>query len=160
VLERLGALVGTRLTGLGRAASLQWFEFTGEAGARQALHVECSWRLVRGTQILVGRIDYFRGATAEIDAGESPDEVGSRWRDIRNEHVRGLIGAGWMVQRVDADDLGSISVWFADGTRLEIFPDASHAQHDAWESWRIFALGPDSAHFVVGSAGVRVDGAT
>ena len=150
----LTALRGTRLTELGRAADLQLFTFVlpGGGGTRE-LHVTCPWRLVGPAGLLVGSSDSWRPA-----APDTPDEefgrgaMGARLRDVRNAEVRDLLGAGVEVVAAEADAVGGLVVRLAGGLRLEVFPDASHAEHDELEFWRLFE--PGGPHVVVGSDGL------
>jgi hypothetical protein len=139
---------------------LQWFEFVLPDGSLRALHVQCAWRLVRDESILVGRADYYRGATADVDPWEDEDVVGSRLRDVGNEAVRALLGDGWSVADIRVDTFGGLVVQLSGGARLEVFPDAAPASHDDWEAWRLFRLRTKLPHFVVKSDGVRRDDAT
>lgn len=156
--ERLGpalaALRGTQLIELGRAADLQHFTFVLPAGGgTRALHVSCPWRLVGPAGLLVGSGDYWRPATPD-----TPDEefdrgaVGARLRDVRNAEVRALLGAGVEVLAAEADALGGLTLRLAGGLTLEVFPDASQAEHDELEFWRLFE--PGGPHVVVGSDGL------
>ena len=52
--------------------------------------------------------------------------------------------------------LGGLAIEFSNGLRLEIFPDASRAEHDDWEYWRLFER--DRAHYVVSSDGSALHG--
>ena len=152
--QHLAPLLSATLTELGRAAALEWFTFVMPDGSTRALHVSCAWRLVRDDVILVGRSDYYRGATPEIDPWEDDDDVGTRLRDLGNDAVRELLGDGWRVSSIRADALGGRAMAFDSGAVLEVFPDAAPAAFDDWEAWRLFTLRDQSAHFVVWSDGL------
>ncbi len=137
-----------------QATSFQLFTFRVGAGASEfKLHVSCPWRLTNSASVVVGSCDYRRPATADIDE-ETYDRglSGSRLLDIRSEHIRSLVGAGIQVLTVEADPFGGLLVQIAGDLRLEIFPDASAADHDEVEFWRLFELG--APHVVVGSSGI------
>ena len=140
---------------LGRAADLQHFTFALPlGGGTRALHVSCPWRLVGPVGLLVGSGDYWRPATPD-----TPDEefdrgaVGARLRDVRNVEVRELLGAGAEVLAAEADTLGGLTLRLAGGLTLEVFPNASRAEHDEVEFWRVFE--PGGPHVVVGSDGLN-----
>jgi hypothetical protein len=152
--KELATLRGTRLIELGRAADLQHFTFALPAGAgTRALHVSCPWRLVGPAGLLIGSGDYWRPATPD-----TPDEefdrgtVGARLRDMRNAEVRKLLGTGVEVLAAEADAVGGLELRLAGGLTLEVFPDASRAEHDELEFWRVFE--PGGPHLVVGSHGL------
>jgi hypothetical protein len=150
----LAALRGSQMIELGRAGDLQHFTFALPAGGgARALHVSCPWRLVSPVGLLGGSGDYWRPATPDTPHEEfDRGSVGSRLRDVRNVEVRELLGSGLEVLAADADALGGLTLQLAGGLSLEIFPDASSAEHDDVEFWRVFE--PGSTHIVVGSDGL------
>ena len=143
------------MVGLGRAASLQHFTFRLADGRELHLHTEVPWRLTDGTRINAGRADYWRPATAEtpqnaVDEGN----IGATLRDVRNQALRDeLDRTEIVVTSAAADPLGGAVLSFSNGLRLEIFPDASPAEHDSWEFWRLFER--NQPHFVMSSEGAE-----
>jgi hypothetical protein len=138
---------------LSYAEILQHFTFALPEGGTRALHVSCPWRLAGTAGLLVGSGDYWRPATTD-----TPDEefdrgvVGARLRDVRNAEVRALLGEGVEVLAAEADTFGGLELRLAGGLTLEVFPDASHAEHDELEFWRVFE--PGGPHVVVRSDGL------
>jgi hypothetical protein len=152
-IDNLARLLGARLTGLGRAASLQHFTFGLPGGSELHLHTEAPWRLTDDTGIVVGRADYWRPATpetseADLDAGE----IGATLRDVRNAALRERIAIeSPAVVGANVDRFGGFTLDFTNGLKLEVFPDATRVAHDDWEFWRLFEQG--QPHYVVASDG-------
>jgi hypothetical protein len=165
IQQSLGRLVGLDLIETNRAADLQHFTFgrhplsseNSEAEfAEFALHLLCPWRLCDSTQILVAHGDYWRPASPfTSDASYESGKIGSRLRDARIEDVRTVLAKSVLrVERIKADDLGGFVLQLAGSFTIEAFPDASSAEHDEVEFWRLFQPRLDTAHFVVSSAGI------
>jgi hypothetical protein len=146
-------LIGARLVDLGRAAGLQHFTFQPPAGPELHLHTEAPWRVTDGARILAGRADYWRPAAPGVsDEALDAGEIGATLRDVRNEALRTWIATeAPVVLSAAADGMGGLALGLSGGRRLEIFADASPAEHDEWEFWRLFSRG--ERHLVVGSAG-------
>ena len=145
-----------RLTGVGRAADLQWFTFAGGAGSELSLHLLCPWRVVAGKEILVGHGDYWRPAAPNTADGDyDRGAPGSRWRDVRRDALVAHLGPGGAcVESVEADAFGGFILRLEGRLELESFPDATSAPHDEVEFWRLFRPGGDGEPFVVSSAGI------
>lgn len=87
--------------------------------------VECPWRMRRLAVIVTGSEDY----SEDSDAGESSYDrqterlVGllGEWRD---ESVFNC-GSGFVVEGVDADDVGGFKILMTGGHLLEVFPTTS-----------------------------------
>ena len=157
----LGRLVGARLTQLARAADMQLVDFVAPDGIDFHLHLQCAWRLRNGSEILVGRPDYFVAADASVDIdadiAHQHDPVGSRWRDVRNAAVNAALSAESTVTSLTVDDVGGFGLGLASGWCLEVFPCASPAPHDEYgEEWRLLrSEAEDNRHFVVTSNGIQ-----
>jgi hypothetical protein len=165
----LGVLIGRRLESSGRAGDLQWFSFgilsevskgsgtgTREIG-EYSLHVQCQWRILSPTGIVVGADDiYFpRGADPYSEPPDFDYQVtGSNRRDEKitafNDLLRQL---SILVRQILADHLGSLRLTMSEHYTLEIFP--SNTLKD--EYWRFFIPGASAEvpHFVVTGLGIE-----
>lgn len=154
VLDSLLRLKGSRLVGLGRAAELQHFTFRSADGSELFLHVECPWRIRDASDILVGRADYWRAVSTEVsDEALDAAEIGSTLRDLRNAALRERLTDNGIECVEGAVDAGNgFTLNFADGLRLEVFPDAARGSFEPWEFWRVFPRG--GQHFAVHSDGI------
>jgi hypothetical protein len=135
--EALAALLGLPMWAVGRAGTLEWFQFGGprlvrdrQGGSRQvgayALHLDCAWRLV--------------GADGMIWASDE-SETG---------HLSGLAGTGLECDAVSADETGGFRLSFRSGARLLVKPEER-----AEEYWRLLQPGRNTPHFVVGAVGIE-----
>lgn len=149
----LRRLTHGRLVALGRAAGLQHFTFLDAHGANLYLHTESAWRIVSNSRIVTGRSDYWRPSAPDVtDAALDAGEIGATLRDVRNEALREWIEQeSPRVVSAVADVYGGLVVEFTSDYRLEIFADASEAEHDEWELWRLFER--HGTHLVVRSSG-------
>jgi hypothetical protein len=154
--------VGLRLSGLGRAADLVWvqfgplrrvpgvkrrWKFVGEL----ALHLQCPWRLVRGSQIVAGRGDVFEPARRS----RSPSAGTRSSRTLFDTRVRSvpLRRRPLTVLRTRADSIGGFSLHLSRGWALEVFPaDSDSDPYSEW--WRLFVPSRNMHHLVVSARGV------
>jgi hypothetical protein len=138
-IERaLHPLLGLPLWAVGRAGSLAWFQF-GQARSvpafrggpkkvgEYALHLDCPWRLIEPTGLVVA-----------TDASE-PDLLAQ----VGSPPLFCAVVSG-------ASD-GGVSIRFVGGWLLVIEP----AGPDHLEYWRLFQPGMEGPHVVVGPAGVE-----
>jgi hypothetical protein len=137
-IERaLQPLVGLPLWAVGRAGSLEWFQFGGprtvptlRGGTKEvgefALHLDCPWRLV-GPNGLAGSDESQRESLAVI--GQPP----------------------LVCESASAVGNGGAAIRFAGGWLLNVYA----GDPEALEFWRLFRPGADKSHFVVGPAGVE-----
>lgn len=161
--EALRPLVGKRLWGSGRATDMEMFEF-GERISKldrhgnplvvgeYALHVQCAWRFVGPSGIVVASRDVFEPpeGSDETPRPELDWEKGNR----RDERMRYFLTvkhpAGLVVENFSADDVGGFQLNFNDNLCLEVFP------HDSLpdEHWRLLKPGDLSSHFVVSGSDI------
>lgn len=152
----LSRLTESRLTEVGRAADLQLFTFRRRStdATVLSLHVSCPWRLTGEGSVIAGGGDYWRPASSETDESHvESGAVGTRLGDVRNAELRRLLGAdGLEVLTADIDAFGGITVELTGRVKLELFPDASPADHDPVEFWRL--IEHDGPHTVAGTDGI------
>ncbi len=139
-IERaLQALIGLPLWAVGRAGSLEWFQFGGRRtipnlrGASKevgefAIHLDCAWRLVEPS----GQV---------VMTDESQPDLLACLADPP------LVCCG-----VSAAADGSVRMRLSDGRVLVVEP----CNADSLEYWRMFRPGTEEPHFVVGPAGIEV----
>lgn len=163
-------LIGKPLWRCTRAADMACFQF-GNRHKRKAphgddcevgdyaLHVQCSWRIIRGDEILVGKEDLYEpqdpaGADVVFDwrKGNLQDaRIGKLFADGRRQFT--VVGTALRAG-------GELDILFDDELRLEVFPNSSLQTHDM-EHWRLFApsVGPElrgkTPHLVFSGAGLR-----
>jgi len=161
----LAPLVGMQLWASNRAADMQTFQFGGkrtrvlQVGPRKgqqsvvgefALHLQCAWRVMGPTGIIVGSADMFRRRS---DQPESQDwdwsAVGANRRD--EAIAAWLDSRTYVVVAVHVDDAFGFTVVLSDGHSLAVFPDGSGDD----ERWRLLSPGDEAPHFVVTGAGIE-----
>ena len=138
-IERaLRPLMGLPLWSIGRAGSLEWFQFGDprivpafRGGSKEvgeyALHLDCPWRFVEPA----GRV---------VVTDESDSELLAQVADPP------LVCAG-----VSGSDDGSAQLQFAGGWQLIV----ERGGQDHLEYWRLFRPAAEGPHFVVGPAGIE-----
>ena len=57
------------------------------------------------------------------------------------------------LQKVIADEVGSLTLMLSDDSQLEIFPDSTDTDDDS-EYWRLFQPGTNRHHFVMRAGGL------
>ncbi|MHB8647090.1 MAG: hypothetical protein ACYDAR_14970 [Thermomicrobiales bacterium] len=168
--QELEALVGMPLWGSHRAADLQGFQFgervpsMSRATKRRpaeavvvgeyALHVQCPWRIIEASRIVVASVDLYYAA------GEDPykqyeDFDWDKQPNRRDERIAALIVA-WTekpptVESVKADTVGSLRIGLSQRYTLDVFPADSLGN----EHWRLLANALKRKHFVVTGQGIK-----
>jgi hypothetical protein len=159
----IAVLVGKPLSGTSRVLDMEMFEFgeqvpfTDRRGRARTigeyrLHVQCSWRIVRAGTILMGYADLTeppRGVAAE----DFDPNTGAKTRrdELMARFLEDTSLAGRAVTRQESTPYGDVRLTFRDGSRLELFPEASAGEN---ESWRL--LMPDGSHIVMSGAGLEL----
>lgn len=119
--------------------------------ADYVLHIQCPWRIVSASEIIVGDLDrLLKGFSAnsgfEYFSGTDWDRVGVNLWDKRMfvfiENEFPLI-----VQSVQADFWGGFKLFFERDYVLEVIP--MHSSVVNFENWRFFEPGKKKPHFVV-----------
>ncbi|RYD17917.1 MAG: hypothetical protein EOP88_24415 [Verrucomicrobiaceae bacterium] len=156
------ALVGQPLSIARHAANmlnLQFGEVTRK-GDRSwgilALHVQASWRLVRGSEILVGSSDRWNPVKEVTDWDAWYESPHPSREDVFWESYMGGIDSvtdsfeGKMppatVVAVEEKPTGDLFVSFSDGARLEVYGCGTDD-----EFWRLFETLTETRHYVVGT---------
>lgn len=140
VTQRLRTLIGQPLQCAGYAADMLTLGF-GRAG-EFSLHIQCSYRMATEEAILFDRIDYF------ID--EEPDN--RLFNAVRNLQKQ---LDGMTVETVDVNQLGDLTIRFANGVTLLALPMRSD-DDECWRFWND-ELWPDQ-HMVVYGDHVELHG--
>jgi len=160
-----GVLIGKALWRWTRAADMACFQFGGrrkvldrngkeEEVGDYALHVECTWRIIHGDRVFVGRQDLYY--PAEYDQGK-PYPEDFDWEHDPNRHDKlldSLFENGtreFMATDVEVGAAGSFHVLLGGNFSLEVFPSNSLSG----EQWRLFEPRRDKPHFVVTGDGIK-----
>ena len=131
--QALCAIVGMPLWSMGRVADLEWFHFgprrrvSGRRGEMKevgayALHVQCAWRIVGPTGIVVGSRDRF------YPAGDDPydeppdfdwDRPGANRRDQQTYAlIAASVGQPVVIEAVQVDRVVGIKLAMTGGLEL------------------------------------------
>ena len=171
----LAPLIGLPLTDCWRPniegfQCLQRFEFgaqhptTNRQGkpltfGEYALHVSCPWRIIGQGRILAAYNDLYYPADSPTESGGSDDfdvyKRGASQRDRQVQHfVERLEASPLVVERIEADEVGSVYVTLGRGYQLEILPMDSLR----FEFWRLLKAergNKSEEHFVVTGRGIE-----
>jgi hypothetical protein len=139
--------------------NLQFGEITREAGeswGQYALHIQAPWRLVKNSQILVGRSDRWN-PTEEISDWDAwyefphPNREDSFWEKFMggiDPVTNSFEGSrpSVIVESVVEHSTGDLSLRFSDSSTLEVFGCGTNN-----EFWRLLEPGRETNHYVVGT---------
>jgi hypothetical protein len=163
--QALSVLVGLPLWSAGRTLDLEWFHFgthrsvTDRRGEPKevgsyALHVQCAWRIIGSSEIIVASRDRYYPAG---DPTQDPPDFewsksGANRCDERMEtFLSNRDHAPLLVESVQADLIGGFRLFMGEGYALEVFPDDSVGD----ELWRLFQPYTEADHFVVTGRGIE-----
>lgn len=114
------------------------------------LHVQCAWRIVGESEVVVGSRDgYYRAGKDPI-----PDEGEVLAWTRCDERLALVIGPRPLVDSVRADVYGGLDLRLSSGHRLEVFPDDS-VTTEFTEHWRFFPTAHVGTYVVVSAKGVE-----
>ena len=152
----LRQLLGLPLEDAGRSGDMNWFSFGSKrqvidkAGLHKtvgdfALHITCSWRLIRNSRIVVASKDkyYPREDNEQIDDFEW-DVQGLNIQDEVLSHITKTLDIEFSVASVQVQLAGAFTIDFANGYTLEVFPDISLPA----ENWRLFQPYQNLPHLI------------
>ncbi len=159
---QLKPLIGLKLSIARRAADMRIFHFgqikTVEDGTigEYALHVQCPWRIEGPQGIVTGRSDLWEPTEADADFDWDSWDY-EKDGNLQDKLIGSLLGEydpqtksyitnsnKFVVEDVQVDRYGGVSIALSGGYRIAIFPAGSRA-----EDWRIFCPESDAPHFVV-----------
>lgn len=143
---KLQSLVGLRAWRPGIAAGMLTLSF-GQAVTHRsrdrivtcgelALHIQCSWRLVRSDEVIVGSADY----SLIDDEREAINYIGL--------HLDQTFEGEPCVAEVKYLGAAALRITLNTEVAIEAFPDGS-VRHEHYEYWRMFSASSASPHFVV-----------
>lgn len=118
-----------------------------------ALHVQCSWRIVKGDRIMTGSADYYQPAAEGEELNLEDRKLGNLQRkrllellgnydDETRSHINKSLALN--VTGVRADRFGGLDLTLSGGVSLQVFPNGSLS-----EDWRFFAPGTEDPHLVL-----------
>lgn len=165
VAATLEVLRGKALWDVSRAANLHSLQFgdhrmvnsplgkVKEVG-EYALHIQCSWRIVRHDKIVVASRDRFypAGDWDQVDEYFDWDHPGANRCDERMEVFVGE-HCPTVTEAISVDEVGGFRLTLERGFNLEVFPDDS----TEIEHWRLFEPGKDLPHAVFSGNQLQVD---
>lgn len=157
----IGTLKGLQLQYIGRAADLLWAGFgalhdspKSKSGKRAewALHLQCSWRITRLSEIVVSVGDFYVAPNLEDEynwdaGGESLfDMLCGKFMAELKKHPLHVID-------ITYDNAGGFSLLFERNYRLDVFPARSSLRND--EHWRLFQPDVNTDHYVFSKMKIR-----
>ena len=141
---------------LGEARSINSLDGRLREVGEYALHIQCPWRFVESTRLLVGSGDLFTPADPDADREAwNWDVIGATWWDRRMGEFFGGRSASIKVHDIIADHVGGFRLICSSDVRLEVFPTISDAAHDESEYWRLLQPWTSSEHFVIRTTGLE-----
>lgn len=161
----LNILIGQPLISATRAARMQMFGFGNWIDALEgeprkvgeyALHLQCAWRVTFKDKIFVAQNDMF------YPNGDYENEPENWYWDVSeknrcDEKMKELIiqqkNCRLIVEKINADEFGSLRLLFNESYSLEVFPNNSLPD----EFWRFFRPSTEENHFIVGGNGIEFE---
>jgi hypothetical protein len=163
----LNVLIGLPFIKANRALNLEMFYFgkrqivtTRKGNAREigeyVIHVQSAWRILGPQGIIVASQDRYYPGNDTVNISDNFDWrlSGNRCDKRMEAFVQEHPDDSLIVEAVEADNVGSVSLVFAGGFKLEILPDSS-LDDDYAEHWRFFRSGDTTSHFVVMGYGIE-----
>jgi len=167
IQKALNVLIGLPFIKANRALDLEMFYFgkhqiitTHEGNAREigeyVIHVQSAWRILGLQGTIVASQDRYYPGDDSVNISDDFDWrlPGNRCDKRIEAFVQEHPDDSLIVEVVEADNVGSVSLTLAGGFLLEIFPDSSFDDDDA-EHWRFFRSGDTTSHFVVTDHGIE-----
>ncbi|MFX0549442.1 hypothetical protein ACOAKC_08895 [Hathewaya histolytica] len=164
--KELVKIIGLPLIAAGRVCDLIWFGFGRRIKvkdnrgrgyrevAEYALHVQCPWRLIDISKIIVGSYDkYVPNSKIEYSDEFDRDIEGENLCDERLKKLFELHASKLVVKSVKLDKFGELEISFSDNYVLDIMPDISTDD----EVWRFFQNGVEKKHLVTTGIGILLE---
>ncbi|MFD8045166.1 hypothetical protein ACFV5E_17210 [Streptomyces chartreusis] len=128
-------LTGTVAHSVGRAVDMGIVEFHGPDDEEVMVHMQCPFRIVHATKIILGSADM---RYAQKDAGAQAFDEFRMIYDARATKINKILGQlRPSVDGVTVGLSGELTVSWEQDFRLEVFPDCSGNM----EAWRAFTRG-------------------
>jgi hypothetical protein len=146
--EAVRALEGMRLAEIRRTVNLVVLVFRPDEGPDHTIHAPCAFRVLYGDVILLGSRDMYWPRERGADRDEAFDRFTTRY-DAKAEFLTARFAEDDF--RVTSAGIGPgglltvEAIHGADSIRLELVPVNSGRKV---ESWRLFAVGNTTEHFV------------
>lgn len=133
-------LCGTRLVAVGRTLDMVEIGLTrGDHELR--LHVQCPFRIVRRSKVLLGSADYLYALNVDADPAVAFDRYETHF-DHTAKLLTEMLGDGLPVLEARPGSGGAFHLTTAKEFRIEVFPAVS----GPIECWRLFVRGSDEHH--------------
>lgn len=163
--NELNKLLGLPLEDMGRSGNLVWFSFGKPSMVEDrrgkmrkvseyALNVQCSWRIIKEDQILVASRDIYIPSQRwkGLEEDFNWDVEGMNRCDERSKEFIRNTKFKIAIEKIQADNIGGVKLFFTEQYVLEILPDDSTQE----EFWRFFIPGNLNSHFVVAGNGIEM----
>ena len=120
-----------------------------------SLHLQCSWRVVRGGEIVVASGDQYFPADEDADwITFDPETAESRLDHRVQSWIESHPGYPVCAGEIRSDSFGGFELPFEGGSKLQVFPNYSLTSADS-ELWRIFRQDSEDSDFVMLGGGAR-----
>ncbi|MFI5708661.1 hypothetical protein [Kribbella sp. NPDC051620] len=114
----------TQLRSISRTLDMGEFHATGPTGDI-AIHIQCPFRLVRGTSIVLGSADL------------NSSREGATFYDDRATQITELLAKSTVpMTDVTVGNAGALAISWRDDLRLEVLPTSSAVDTEAWRIFR------------------------
>ena len=151
--KQVKALVGLSGLAIGRAAAMAWMVF-GSGESKHILHIQCSFRIRDGEEILVSNLEMFYPSEKALEQPEyDPDSFD--WDvqgDNRYDEWVGNIDPAYLektrVLDAEVNTWGDLAIILDQGIVIEVFINEAYD-----ECWRLFKKSSD--HFVMTGRGIE-----
>ena len=153
--NKLGCLTNQNMSKIGRASTTVWIQFgqlkrvktykgSFKEVGKYALHIQCPWRLINSeSKIIIGSGDIFIPKDKNLNDDTFIDEFNALFDVIAKDIPDKII-----VNKVEADETGSVKIKFKNAWELLILVDTSY-NDEYYENWRFFEPGTQKDHFVI-----------
>ncbi|MGI1659916.1 MAG: hypothetical protein ACRKFN_13270 [Desulfitobacterium sp.] len=160
--QKLKPLIGIPLSKVGRSANVVWFCFGEKRISKDffgnkrevfqyAIHLECSWRIIKNNIIEIGSKDLYvpskewKGDDENFEWDIQGNNLFDDWINLSNSCLP------LNITNFSVDQVCGIKVFFEEDYVLEIFPNNSTDD----ECWRFFIPGNLDSHLVITGKGVK-----
>lgn len=151
IFHKLRLIKGAQICKIGRAINIVWINFHGIDGKKYALHLQTFFRLCNKNNVLITDYDKYL-PTDKLSSTPlfelktfNYDVQGDNLFDEWVKHQGEILLYNSVVDKVEVNTYGDLTIYFSNNLTLSIFLDTSGDD----ECWRIFELPSGEKHFVV-----------
>lgn len=155
IVEEVRALVGMRLAEIRRVVNIVVIVFRPDDGGDRTIHAQCPFRVMHGDVILLGSRDMRWPKERGADRDEAFDSLATMY-DVQAAFLTSrFMESDFRVTGAEVGPGGLLALEAtnsSDSIRLEVMPVSSGPKV---ESWRLFAVGDSTEHYVYPEAAGR-----